>query len=64
MSDPLKPSLTLLCKLGSVIVHAEEFFSPKGHPLDKAALDTALQDDEVQEWLVAMGKMAMLPVKR
>lgn len=64
MSDPLKPSVALLCKLGSVIVHVDELLSPHGHEYDKIALDEAMKDAEVQEWLTAMNRMAMLPVKR
>ena len=64
MSDPLKPSAALLCKLGSIAVHAEEMTSPKGHHFDKAAMDTLLSDAEVKAWLAAMDKMAFLPKKR
>lgn len=62
MSNPLNPSVTLLCKLGSAVVHAEEYLSPKGHPLDKIAFDTAIGDPEVQAWLKEM--KVYLPVKR
>lgn len=62
--DPLKPSPALLIKLGSIIVHMEELHSPKGHPLDKNALDSLTGDPEVREWFAAMNKMAFLPVKR
>ncbi len=62
--DPLKPSIALLMKLGSLVVHAEEFFSPKGHPYDKAAIDGLLQDQEVKDWLEEMDKLAFLPKKR
>lgn len=61
---PLKPSATLLIKLGSIIVHLEEYTSPNGHPLDKHTADQLLADKEVSEWLAAMTKMAFLPVKR
>jgi len=64
MNDPLKPSVTLLVKLGSIAVHAEELLSPTGHHFDKAALDTVLRDPETVEWLAAMDKMAFLPKKR
>ena len=64
MSDPFAPTPTLLAKLGSIAVHAEELTSPTGHGFDKAALDSVLVDYEVQEWMEAMRKMAMLPVKR
>lgn len=63
-NDPLKPSVSLLIKLGSVIVHQEEMISSKGHRFDKAALDTVRNDSEVIEWLATMTKMAFLPVKR
>lgn len=64
MSDPLKPSASLLCKLGSIIVHCEELISPDGHPFDKHALETLASDKEVAEWMSVMRSMAMLPVKR
>jgi hypothetical protein len=64
MTDPLKPSPALLCKLGSIIVHTEELLSPRGHPVDREALKTVTEDAEVVEWMTSMRKMAMLPVKR
>jgi hypothetical protein len=63
-TDPLKPSASLLIKLGSVIVHQEELMSPKGHSFDKHALETVRNDPEVVAWLAQMTKMAFLPVKR
>jgi hypothetical protein len=62
--DPLKPSLALLIKLGSMVVHYEEMLSRKGHEFDKHALDTLTRDEEVVEWFATMNKMAMLPLKR
>ena len=56
-SNPLKPGLSLLCKLGSITIHAD-----KGHGFDKIALEGCLKDREVQEWLKAMG--VYLPLKR
>lgn len=64
MSDTLKPSVTLLVKLGSLAVHIEEFLSPHGHEFDKAAINTLLSDAELKQWLAEMSKMAFLPVKR
>ena len=61
-SNPLKPSLTLLMKLGSIAVHADEFLSSDGHEFDKAALDSLLQDPKVKEWIMKMGPM--LPRKQ
>lgn len=62
--DPLKPPASLLCKLGSIVVHADEMMSPKGHAFDATALKTILADPEVIEWLAAMNEMALLPVRR
>lgn len=62
--DPLDPDLRLLVKLGSIAVHVDEFLSATGHHVDKTALDGLLKDAEVVEWVAAMTKMAMLPVKR
>jgi hypothetical protein len=60
--DPLKPSVQLLVKLGSIAVHADEMLSPGGHEYDKIELQTRLADPEVQAWIKEMG--AFLPVKR
>ena len=62
--DPLKPSIALLVKLGSIIVHLEEFMSPKRHEFDLHALQTLTGDAEVSEWLKAMDDLAFLPKKR
>lgn len=64
MSDPLKPSAALLCKLGSIAVHAEELMSSDGHAFDKVALESVLADNDVRCWLVQMGSMSMIPLKR
>jgi len=62
MSDPLKPSVALLSKIGSIVVHAEEMLSPRGHDYDRQAILSGLQDVEVREWITAMG--VFLPKKR
>lgn len=64
MDKLLRPSVTLLIKLGSIITHLEEFMSDDGHPLDKQAADVLLQDPEVVEWMRGMSKAAFLPLKR
>lgn len=65
MSDPLKGvSATLLMKLGSIMVHAEEALGPGGHAHDLAALRALLSDPEVVAWREAMDALALLPVKR
>ncbi len=60
----LDPASTLLIKLGSIAIHAQEMLSPNGHVFDKIALETLLQDLEVMIWLKEMDKMAFLPKKR
>lgn len=58
------PSLQVLVKLGSIAVHAEELLSPKAHHFDRLALESLLDDPDVQLWLAEMHKAALLPVKR
>jgi hypothetical protein len=60
----LNPPPALLCKLASIAVHADEMLSPMGHGFDKIALQSAISDSDVQEWLKAMTKAAMAPVQR
>lgn len=62
--NPLTPEASLLVKLGSIAVHAEEMLSPDGHPLDKHALQCLLRDAEVVQWREKMNLMGLLPVKR
>lgn len=64
MADMMNPPPSLLCKLASVIVHAEEFMSPHGHEFDKEAFDQLLKDREVAGWLQQMTDAAMAPRKR
>lgn len=63
--DPFQPSVPLLVKLGSIIVHFDEFTTPgKGHEYDHHTAQQLLKDPEVAEWMDAMRNMAMLPIKR
>lgn len=61
-NDPLKPSLSLLSKLGSIVVHADEALSPKGHEYDRLAIRSLIGDPEIQQWIADMG--VYLPKKR
>lgn len=63
-SDVLKPSVSILCKLGSLYVHLEEGTSDKKHPMDVMAIKTIIDDPELKEWIIGMDKMAFLPKKR
>jgi len=66
MSNPLKPDLGLLCKLGSIAVHVDEgiIAEGQGHPFDTAALESLISDQEIVDWLVEMDKLALIPKKR
>ncbi len=60
----LAPSVTLLVKIGSMIVHADEFTEPGGHEFDIHTFKTLMKDPEVAAWLAAGSASAMLPKKR
>lgn len=65
LQSPLQPSPALLCKMGSIVGHADEYHrGPDPHPLDLSALIAVLADPEVQAWMDAMRAMAMVPVPR
>ena len=64
MSNPLKPTPSVLCKLGSIAVHVEEMLSTTGHAFDRLALEDLLQDKEIIGWLYDMDRLAMIPKKR
>lgn len=63
MPLPATP-ISLLVKLGSLVVHTDEFLSPLGRPVDRTAVEQLLRDPEVTTWVAAMTKLAMLPVRR
>ena len=63
-ADCLRPHGQLLVKLGSIIVHFQEWTSNNGHEFDKTALDSLLQDKDVIEWMREMNDLALLPMKR
>lgn len=58
------PSPALLAKLGSALVHAEEYMSVQGHTLDREAFKVIADDPDVIAWLAGMRELGMLPVKR
>jgi len=64
IAETFIPSLTTLIKIGSLIIHYQEWTSRDGHPQDKNAIDTLESDPEVIEWISKMTKMAFLPIKR
>ena len=62
MSRLTELDLTLLVKLGSIAVHADELTSPGGHDFDRVAMRQLIEDPDVVAWVKAMG--ALLPRKR
>jgi len=63
-NDPIKPSVALLAKIGSIVSHAEELLSPDAHQFDRIALDELLRDPDVREWVEAMHGMALISLPR
>jgi hypothetical protein len=55
---------TLGIKLASLAVHAQEMAGPGGHAFDRVAIDGLLADPEVQQYLAALDKLALLPRAR
>lgn len=62
--NPLQPDLGVLCKLGSITVHAEEMLAHEGHNFDRIALESLLKDEEVVAWSAQMTAKALIPKKR
>jgi hypothetical protein len=54
--------LSLLVKLGSIAVHADEMLSPDGREVDKHTLRGLLAEPDVVQWL--KDNAVMLPRKR
>lgn len=63
MSTPMKPNQGLLMKLGSIIVHLEEYIETDIHT-DLKAAQALLEEAEVETWLKEMHAKGLLPVKR
>ena len=59
-----KPSISLLSKLGSALVHADEYLGSDGHNFDLLEFRDLLKDAEVQTWLIQGTKSGLLPIKR
>jgi hypothetical protein len=59
-----KPSMALLAKLGSIIVHVEEANSVGGHFFDWIAITSLLNDGEVKDFVSALRKQGFVPRKR
>jgi hypothetical protein len=64
MSDPFKPCVGLLAKLGSIAQHIDEVSGENGHEFDWVAIRSLLADGEVTAWLDQMDKQGLIPRKR
>jgi len=64
MADCLRPSVALLSKLGSIVIHLDEALSSDGHYFDKVSLEQLQSDPEVAAWIKSMDAMALIPKKR
>jgi len=63
MANPMKPNQSLLIKLGSALVHYQEYVETDHH-FDLKAAEAIMADAEVTEWVGEMTAKALLPVKR
>lgn len=66
MSRLTDVKITLLIKLGNIMVHAEEVLDHSGtvDPVDEAALRALLASAEVVAWRKMMEQAGFLPKKR
>lgn len=62
--EPLNPTLSLLSKLGSLAVYAEEMLGHEYHASERAAIQSLLEDEEVQQWLKEMHQLSLIYRKR
>lgn len=62
--EMMKSGMTtaLLSRLGSIIVHFDEYCSDDGREIDKIEAMNLLDDSEVKKWLKDMGPL--VPAKR
>lgn len=58
------PSLSVLIKLASLAVHADEMLAPGGHDLDREAIRGLLADTELRTYLAHPALRVYLPLKR
>jgi hypothetical protein len=64
MNDLFHPKLSLLVKLGSIAVHADEMLSPGAHEFDMEAIKPLLRDPDLKEWIKQMTEKGFMPVRR
>lgn len=64
MVDVFAPPVSLLAKLGSIVVHVDEGAGEGGRAFDWAAIGSLIADREVQDWLTGMDNKGLLPKRR
>lgn len=60
----MKCPTSVLLKLASIAVHADELLSVDGREADKSAIRGLLADPELKAWLAKPDLKAYLPLKR
>lgn len=60
----LSPNVALLVKIGSALVHFDEYTSSRGHEYDLHTAKQLLADPDVAAWIKAGTASALLPAKR
>ena len=64
-SDDVRPKDLAVCaRIGSALVHAEEFMSVRGHTFDKESFNAIMNDDDIRAWLKKLDDIGLLPKKR
>lgn len=62
--EVIHPNVSVLCKLGSIVVHLQEASSKEAHIFDLKALIPLIEDVEVKAWIKEMDRLALVPKKR
>lgn len=57
-------TIPLAAKLGSILVHVDEYSADGGHRYDLDAARSLLDDIEVRQWLAHVASLGLLPRKR
>jgi hypothetical protein len=60
--NPLYPTTSILCKLGSIALEVENVVKPLAPLFDFSEVMALLNDGEVQEWLHEMRKRMLVPI--
>lgn len=64
MIKEIQPSKEVLIKLGSLVVHIEEYLSEKSSEYDKITIQALLADQDLQDWVSKLDELALVPKKR